>query len=629
MTREFRKDIQSLRGLAVLSVLFFHVDEKIFSHGFLGVDIFFVISGFVVTPLMMRIFKNDNNDGLNQELKKFYYRRFYRLAPALSVTIIFTMLLYVVFMRSKSHSLPAEQGIASLLLLGNFGAYSLSGDYFSNSPNPLLHTWSLSVEEQIYFLFPLILVIFFKKNIHRTKRLVFLAITLISLSFFVLDSNFDFILNLIGIQQYSSFSFYSPLSRAWQFSLGSLAYIIQNERNKFLADKIKSKIFSAVILAMSLLLIFIFNTKADSIVISFTATTLIILRSLENIPDKLIQILNWIGDRSYSIYLLHMPILIVAKNSPVFQIGYTENRYPQTLIGVIITFVLSTINYTLIENRYRGSIRIFISLKEFSYFFLFPIILLVSILLASQSNYWGIGQEVKPAYVNKYPIDCAKQNNELDYCKYNSGSNKTVLLVGDSHAAHISEALINASKKVNWNFLYMPDSFIGTIKNISRNSSDVALDSKIKSLAVNENVSLIIVSQFITPSQDLTPIKAQLKILSELNIKLLIIENTPVWPDRARFHFNNPWIRHYEPPKWFMETELDKSYFEISFKLSNWANKFGIYSLNLNDVFCKNGICTRFWKNQWLYIDNNHFSKFGASLVTEKLIQALKQFQVN
>ena len=159
--KEYRVDIQSLRGLAVIAVVLFHSSESYFPLGYLGVDVFFVISGFVVTPLIVRVFLSQGTE-IHQplsKLKEFFIGRFYRLAPAMAVTIVVSSVLIFLFAPVSEHSKFAKQGIASLFLLGNFGAFKYSGDYFSPNPNALVHLWSLSVEEQIYLLIPVILFI--------------------------------------------------------------------------------------------------------------------------------------------------------------------------------------------------------------------------------------------------------------------------------------------------------------------------------------------------------------------------------------------------------------------------------------------------------------------------------------
>jgi peptidoglycan/LPS O-acetylase OafA/YrhL len=150
---KYRKDIQVLRGIAVLAVVLFHAKESSFPLGYLGVDVFFVISGFVVTPLILRIFTDqENKEGRFSNLKSFYNSRFYRLAPALAVTLAISAISIFLLGPIDDHQRFALQGIATVLLVGNVGAYKYSGDYFSPNPNPLVHTWSLLWKNRfIYF----------------------------------------------------------------------------------------------------------------------------------------------------------------------------------------------------------------------------------------------------------------------------------------------------------------------------------------------------------------------------------------------------------------------------------------------------------------------------------------------
>jgi len=131
---KYRRDIQVLRGLAVLAAVLFHAKESYFPLGYLGVDVFFVISGFVVTPLILQILTNQvNGGGRFSNLKSFYKRRFYRLAPALAVILAISAISIYLLGPIGDHQRFARQGIATLLLVGNVGAYKYSGNYFSKS----------------------------------------------------------------------------------------------------------------------------------------------------------------------------------------------------------------------------------------------------------------------------------------------------------------------------------------------------------------------------------------------------------------------------------------------------------------------------------------------------------------
>ena len=121
---KYRRDIQVLRGLAVVAVVLFHANESLFPLGYLGVDVFFVISGFVVTPLMLRAFeKHSGEQRVFLNLGQFYKRRLYRLAPALGVTLSISAVAIFLFGTPGDHARFSHQGLATIFLLGNFGAY--------------------------------------------------------------------------------------------------------------------------------------------------------------------------------------------------------------------------------------------------------------------------------------------------------------------------------------------------------------------------------------------------------------------------------------------------------------------------------------------------------------------------
>lgn len=224
-----RTDIQVLRGLAVLAVVLFHSFEERFPNGYLGVDAFFVISGFVVTPLIIEIFSTTTSTQKRiLNLKEFLIRRFYRLAPALGITLAFSAICIFLFGPVSDHSRFARQGIATLLLAGNLGAYKYNGNYFQPNPNPLVHTWSLSVEEQIYIFIPFLLLVILTKQTKVLKKNfgIYLLLGSMSLIVFILPKLFQGFFNILGIENPGDFQFYSPTSRIWQFCIGGMCWMI-------------------------------------------------------------------------------------------------------------------------------------------------------------------------------------------------------------------------------------------------------------------------------------------------------------------------------------------------------------------------------------------------------------------
>jgi peptidoglycan/LPS O-acetylase OafA/YrhL len=221
---EYRYDVQALRGVAVLAVLLFHASDRLFPIGYLGVDVFFVISGFVVTPLILRIFDASSGAEKITNLKKFYVNRFYRLAPALVMTLFLSTFLIFFLGPISDHQRVVRQGIATIFLIGNVGAYKYSGDYFQPNANPLVHTWSLSVEEQIYILLPLCFLSLVRsaRNLKTISLRILISISVLSFLFFIFPRLLTPIYSLVRFESFLDFSFYSPINRIWQFSLGGI-----------------------------------------------------------------------------------------------------------------------------------------------------------------------------------------------------------------------------------------------------------------------------------------------------------------------------------------------------------------------------------------------------------------------
>jgi peptidoglycan/LPS O-acetylase OafA/YrhL len=217
----YRPEIDGLRAIAVLAVIFYHVefyfnDLKLFSGGFIGVDIFFVISGYLITSIIIKEIKQNNRFSL----ASFYMRRARRILPALFFTIFISIFFAWHFLIPSSFIQFSNSIISSIFFFSNYFFYFEGLVYNSDQSllKPLLHTWSLSVEEQFYIFFPIILIFvnkFFK------EKLLFVFFLLFFLSFIV-----AFYTSMNNL----SFSFFSTLSRGWEFLAGSfLAYLEINK----------------------------------------------------------------------------------------------------------------------------------------------------------------------------------------------------------------------------------------------------------------------------------------------------------------------------------------------------------------------------------------------------------------
>ena len=226
----YRPEIDGIRAIAVLLVFFYHLDIEFFKFGYLGVDIFFVISGYLITALLLK--------NINQKFffLNFYIRRIRRLVPALVIvllfTSLFTFLIYIPYdLRDFGQSL-----VATITFLSNI-LFFIESDYFDNlsKVKPLLHTWSLSVEEQFYLFFPfLIFLIYVKKKVSKNIVILFFILSLIlaNSSGFIFERSDNIVDKNFFLNQSAFFGFYSPIGRFWEFLLGSMIVIYKMETKK-------------------------------------------------------------------------------------------------------------------------------------------------------------------------------------------------------------------------------------------------------------------------------------------------------------------------------------------------------------------------------------------------------------
>ncbi len=644
---KYRRDIQVLRGLAVLAVVLFHAKESYFPLGYLGVDVFFVISGFVVTPLILRIFTNQSSGGGLSNLKYFYKRRFYRLAPALAITLALSAISVFLLGPIGDYQRFVSQGIATLLLVGNVGALKYSGDYFSPNPNALVHTWSLSVEEQIYIFLPLILMLILhnRRGLKKITTVVFGVISALSFVSFLFPTILEPLYSRGGFALPSQISFYSPIDRIWQFTAGGLVYLLldryQNRIRKIPKGIHLLTVTAVIIILFSPLHV---NLKFSSILASFFAVIAVLFKSFDILPNFLIHRLVWVGDRSYSIYLVHMPLLYLAKYSPITQIGNGENRIIQSTIAVVVSILLGALSYSKVENKYRNRGKTdHLSLKTIAVFLVvtlfIPMIIFVSLDRQARFLLKNIALPV-PSKILPWNWDKECQffspqpgiNNEP--CKYgNHNSGKSILLIGDSHAASDSRAIISlgdsnemdtfiftfsgcgfvlSNKDFNPSFSYpylTPDCIKHnqSILNFIRNSKPtvVIYANRSSSIMVSPNNS-------ISRTQYNEMVLKNLKFLMKENIELIHIGSTPEFLPtaglQAMLNFN---IRFSKIPF------EDNSFWE--------SNRVTDYYLDTLDIFCPGKVCRNNSTKGWLFHDSDHLSETGANRLIPELNPLIKE----
>ncbi len=201
----YRPDIDGLRSLAVLMVVAFHFFPSFVGGGFIGVDIFFIISGYLISNIIVT-----HLEAGNFSFTDFYFRRIRRIFPALIIVLIFSLLVGWFFLYCDEYQELARQSIAGIASVANFELLNEVG-YFDNAAEtkPLLHLWSLGIEEQFYILYPFLLWFCWKKKYSISLVIIFI----IAASFFS---------NVVLVNNHPSWAFYLPFSRFWEIAIGAI-----------------------------------------------------------------------------------------------------------------------------------------------------------------------------------------------------------------------------------------------------------------------------------------------------------------------------------------------------------------------------------------------------------------------
>ena len=338
MREDFRYDIQALRALAVLLVMLFHAYPNWIQGGFLGVDIFFVISGYVISKNILTNLERDEFS-----LLSFYERRIRRLFPALFVTTTITLLIAFFFWPQERVTAVVDSSLATLASIANIYFWLTSGYFDSDSiQKPLLHMWSLGVEEQFYLVFPVLLLLLMKAGLRfRYVVIATLIITTAAWSEKLLASDPDA-------------SFYLTPLRAFQFLCGSLvAFLppIKSTPGRWTADCISSVIVGVLVI----LSCFVFTEESQlpgwgGLALSIMTALLILIaphaRVLQYVSGA--KPVQMIGNASYSLYLAHWPITVYLS----FFLAHLETLVIGTL-ALGLSFVAGAALFQFVEKPFR------------------------------------------------------------------------------------------------------------------------------------------------------------------------------------------------------------------------------------------------------------------------------------
>ena len=341
----FRPDIEGLRGLAILMVVMFHAVPGLLGGGYIGVDVFFVISGFLITGLLVRELERTGR----VDLANFYVRRVRRLLPAATLAIGVTFLLSALIVPPLDLPRVAGDGVSAALSVSNIRFALAAGDYFSAvaTPSPFLHYWSLSVEEQFYLVWPALLLIAFR--VGRGAGMVAVtvsAVAVISLALAVMLTDAA-----------ANWAFYSLPARAWQLALGGLLAITAiGSRRSARLSRLLALVgwlgIGAVLVAGVALDASLGYPGYWALLPTLGAAAIIAGGDRVGGPGVLLGTtpLRFLGRISYALYLWHWPLLVLPA------IAYGE-RLPLVMrIGlVVLAVVIATASTLFVEEPIRRS----------------------------------------------------------------------------------------------------------------------------------------------------------------------------------------------------------------------------------------------------------------------------------
>jgi peptidoglycan/LPS O-acetylase OafA/YrhL len=612
----YRPEIDCLRAIAVGAVIIYHakiyiLGDLLFPGGFLGVDIFFVISGYLISSLIFQELEN----GKKFSFKRFYERRARRILPALIFVILICLPFSWIYILPTSFIDFSKSILFSLGFGSNFYFYFTGLEYGAESGllKPLLHTWSLAVEEQFYLIFPLIFFLIFKFFYNFRIKIIF-AMILASFIFAIYFSNIN-----------PSLNFYLIFSRIWEILIGTLIYFFEKFK-----DKETSHFQSNLFVTLGLMAILFSFINIDSsqghpnlksaipilsvgLIIYYSKKDAIVVKFLSN------KFFTGIGLISYSLYLWHYPIFAFSR------IGYlTKNIYHEILVALSI-LILSILTYYLIEKPFRSNQ--IVKLKHFIFSIMFTFFILISFSFIIIANK---GFETRHPLYGKFNLDNLKYSQEVRIFKYETGTpefkdnidKKKILIFGNSHGRDFFNIFITNKELFSKYQFSMLDGQIHCLTGIvDKKLCDKSLSNKLHDIFLESEYFVISQNWAV---QDLEKIDEVVMLLKEYNKKIIF---TSQHPD---FYFKNSrniidefYLKNKRLPDTLEKEKLEIKKFNSELEKSKNINKFlkkyaklnNIKFLDKKDFLCRDDqnrcyVLTN--DNDKIHLDAAHITISGA-----------------
>ena len=645
MKINYRPEIDGLRAIAVLAVIFYHAQliffgQNFFKGGFIGVDIFFVISGYLITSLILKELEYTGKFSFSY----FYERRARRILPALIFVIIVSLPFGWFYLLSESFIEFLKSIFYSLGFSSNF-YFHYSGLQYGTEDGllkPFLHTWSLSVEEQYYIFFPIVLI-----TIYKFFRKYLLSVLYIGFFISLLIADW-------GSKNFSSVTFYFLHTRMWELIAGSLlAYFEISRKGRSNNSKLNLILpFLGILLIAHAIIFFndqMFHPSFYTISPILGVSLIIWFANKNEIITKILssRIFVSIGLVSYSMYLWHYPIFAFARIKNNIPSQYDKFEW------IFLTLILSAITYFFIEKFFRNKKTNF--LKIFS-IFLFTLIIIFSSLFViyKSKNHFNVTSVIKKNISEKVLF---LRNDHYKFRKSYSPENfkktpkqkKKVLIIGNSIGEDFFKIFY-----LNKEFFKEYDFELISLKVRDRNSNyqvrcleqlikqNITICEKYeftKNISEQFLKSEIIVLSTLWTEEDIISLEKLIPLIKSKNKKVILISQQMYMKTYTSYKFNP--LDHYvhinkKPPNKEDLKKIEKDVYKnldkaLNQRLVSISKKFNVKYLNIEEIQCNQNdkLCELITPDGYkIYWDPIHITEEGAKYLGKK-IKKLDWFKSN
>ncbi|WP_413287810.1 acyltransferase family protein [Bdellovibrio sp. HCB337] len=638
----YRSDIDGLRAFAVLAVLFFHFFPHHLKGGFAGVDVFFVISGYLVTGIL---YSNIQEEKFS--FKEFYFKRVRRLFPSLIAVLVVCCMAGSLLLVADEFANFGKQLFSSALFSTNFVLFSESG-YFDRSSDlkPLLHIWSLSIEEQFYIFWPF-LIYFLGKN---KKVLIYslLGITIVSLG-----------LNLGLTKNHQAFSFYLLPTRLWELAIGGLLIFVK-------PAEVQGRIRSVLSLAGFGLILFSFYILNQNkqfpgwwVLLPVLGTCLVIIAGESSIVNKMIsdKRIVYIGLISYPLYLWHWPLISYAHIVTSGSVGLTTK-----IVLLIASLILAVLSYEYLEKPLKAITLSFRSIAKM----VTPLVVLglVGFSVWSMNGVPTRFKRLEAARVSKEAFKAGKDSEngricnekvmEIEMCSISDATRPpTVILIGDSHASHLYPGLKKYFDSIGENLLLLGRSGTSPLMNVvSKRNPETTLDDVFEYIQKTKSIHTVVLSAFwgnyfeeagvqlasfkyknliqdklnpgVEKQEDVfnKAFSRTLENLAKMQKKAIFFHDIPSLPFPLDSCLPRPFVNKLATCQFSEEAERIKQEGYRKAVEPALAKALNVKVFDPMSFLCEQGRCPITRDNTIMYSDDFHLSIDGAVMLMDKLFES-------